>query len=97
MPQMTPIDGFFLGLIGGVIPEIYALYKLRHTFSKKKPGWITSEFYWLITAVMILLGGGTVWLYLKVGVTLIYLAAIQLGMSTPLLISVVSKQRPRLG
>jgi hypothetical protein len=80
----------------GFIPEVFALYSLRHTFYRKKPGWLTSRFYWVITVVMVLFGGGTVCLYIAVGVSLNYLAAIQLGMSTPLLISIASKHKPRV-
>ena len=96
MPQISLLEGFLLGISGGVIIEFYGLYNLRHTFYKQKPGWLTSWFYWICTVVMVLLGGGTVCLYIGSGVSLNYWAAIQLGMSTPLLISIASKHKPKV-
>ncbi len=93
---LSLLDGFLLGMAGGAIPEIYALYNLRHSFHKKKPGWLTSWFYWVITGVMILLGGSTVCLYIKLGVAINYLVAIHLGMATPPLISTALKQKPKV-
>ena len=46
---------------------------------------------------MIILSGGTVCLYIAIGVNVNYLIAIHLGMSTPLLISTALKQKPRVG
>ncbi len=96
MPQISLLEGFFLGIAGGAISEFYGLYNLRHTLHKEKPGWLTSWFYWTMTAGMVLLGGGTVCLYIGSGVSLNYWAAIQLGMSTPLLITAASKQKPKI-
>ncbi|HEY6871257.1 MAG TPA: hypothetical protein VI298_00890 [Geobacteraceae bacterium] len=93
---MTHLYGFALGVIGGVVPEIYALYKLRHDWESNKPKWVTSRFYWSVTAVMILLGGGTVCLYLSMGVNVNELMAIHLGVATPVLIASVIKEKPKI-
>jgi len=97
MAQMELMNGFWLGIVGGIIPELYALYKLRHTFHDEKPAWFTSWFYWIITLVMVLLGGGTVCLYISMGVNVNALIAIHLGMATPLLISTALKEKPKIG
>jgi hypothetical protein len=96
MSNLTLLNGFWLGVVGGAVPELYALYNLRHTFHETKPAWITSKFYWFITAVMVLLGGGTVCLYIALGVNVNHFVAIHLGMSTPLLISTALKEKPKV-
>ena len=96
MPQLTMLEGFIFGIIGGSIPEIYSLYKLRHTFHENKPGWISSKFYWFITFIMVIFGGGTVCLYLKLGVNINHLIAIHLGISTPIMIGTAMKEQPKI-
>lgn len=92
---MNHCNGFILGVIGGALPEVYALYKLRHDWEGNKPKWVTSKFYWSVTAVMILLGGGTVYLYLSIGINVNELMAIHLGAATPALISFI-KEKPKI-
>ena len=92
---MTPIEAVMYGTIGGALPEFLAIYNLRAS-EKPKPYWLTSGFYWCITVVMILLGGGTVLLYQKVGINMNEYIAIHLGMSTPVLISTVAKEKPKI-
>lgn len=93
---MNILDVFLFGLLGGVIPEIYALYHLRHTWDSKKPNWVTSPFYWIITCIMVLLGGGTAALYAKIGINLNELMSIHLGIATPVLIQSYIKSKPKI-
>lgn len=93
---MNTLEGFGWGLLGGMLPEFYALYKLREDFHSNKPGWINSGFYWIITFVMVILGGGAVALYLHSGVNVSPLLAIHIGIATPTLIQGLLAQKPQL-
>ncbi|WP_142054256.1 hypothetical protein [Achromobacter sp. SLBN-14] len=89
-------DGFFLGMGGGALPEVYALYKLREDFHRNKPAWITSKFYWLITLGMIVLGGLAVVLYLKSGTPLNLVLALHLGAATPAMLQGFIASKPNI-
>lgn len=93
-PDMEPGEGFFWGLLGGVLPEFYGLYKIREDFHAQRPRWISSWFYWVVTALMVLLGGGVVAFYLNSGTTLSPFLAVHIGAATPTLISSILKGKP---
>jgi hypothetical protein len=93
---MTWQEAAFYGVIGGALPEILALYNLRHTNKNEKPAWLGSPYYWLVTSVMVLLGGATVVLYQKVGINVNEFMAVHLGIATPLLISTATKEKPKI-
>lgn len=89
-------EGFFLGSFGGLLPEFYALYNLRHEFHTKKPAHISSGVYWLLTLIMILLGGVAVVLYLSSGTTISTILAIHVGAATPTMIGALLNNKPTL-
>ncbi|HBL04556.1 MAG TPA: hypothetical protein DDZ61_18545 [Aeromonas salmonicida] len=93
---MTLQDAFIWGVVGGLLPETLALYKLRHAKKGEKPDWLSSLFYWCVTIVMICLGGLTALVYQKVGVNINELAALHLGAATPLIISNFEKKKPQI-
>ncbi len=93
---MTGGEVFAYGVIGGVIPEVYALYCIRRVWPKEKPSWVKSKFYWFITGLMICLSGGTAYLYYSMNVQLNVLMAIHLGISTPVLIQTAVKESPQI-
>nr|WP_320125377.1 hypothetical protein [uncultured Shewanella sp.] len=93
---MTTFETFIFGVAGGVLPEVYALYNLRHSWLNEKPSWVKSKFYWLITLAMIALGGGTAALYSYIGIKLNALMAIHLGLATPVLIQTALKEKPKV-
>ncbi|MFZ6047343.1 hypothetical protein ACFW0H_14650 [Pseudomonas sp. CR3202] len=93
---MTLQEAAIYGVIGGALPEILALYNLRHAQESEKPSWLVSPFYWLVTSVMVLLGGATVVLYQKAGVNVNEFMAVHLGIATPLLISTATKEKPKI-
>src|SRR5437868_5089162 len=95
--EITLVEGVVCGIIGGAVAEFYVFYRMRHTFHSNRPAWIRSWFYWINTTIMVLLGGGAVYVYMKSGVNLNYFAALQLGVSTPLLIGTLKKQRVKIG
>jgi len=93
---VTLIEAGGYGLLGGILPEMLALYNLRHVEKGGKPQWVGSWFYWVVTAVMVVLGAGTPVLYQQVGVNINELMAIHLGMATPILIATMTKEKPKL-
>jgi|GEM_PF-908610 hypothetical protein len=68
---------FLYGVIGGGLGELLKWYSLRE--SPNLPTYIRSPFYWIVTGIMILAGGGLVliqgvqpnnpWLAINVGIT----------------------------
>lgn len=93
---MTWQEAALYGVVGGMLPEILALYKLRHAKRSEKPDWLSSGFYWVVTSLMVLLGGATAAFYQKIGVNVNELMAIHLGIATPLLISTATKEKPKV-
>lgn len=93
---MTIQEVFIWGVIGGILPEALALYKLRHAKKGEKPDWLNSGFYWVVTFVMVCLGGLTALVYHKIGVNINELAALHLGAATPLIIANFEKKKPQV-
>lgn len=93
---MTYIEAFVCGIIGGSIPEIAALYKLRRTKKGEKPEWLSSTFYWAITSVMVLFGGFVPVMYVLLGNNISALVAIHLGAFTPVLLANYQKKEPQI-
>lgn len=89
-------EAVVLGFVGGMLSEVYGVYQLRKRSKGQRPAWLRSWFYWISTLAMILLGGGTVWLYLYCGASLNPILAIHLGAATPTLIAALSKSSPSL-
>lgn len=96
MANMELSQGFMWGLLGGVLPEFYVLYNLRQEFHSKRPKWITSWFYWVVTAFMVLLGAGAVVFYLYSGTNISPFLAIHIGAATPTLVGSIIKARPEV-
>jgi hypothetical protein len=93
---MGALEAVLLGCAGGLLTEIYGVYNLRKQASSQRPSWLKSPFYWIMTTIMVALGGGTVWLYLHSGATVSPVLALHLGAATPTLIATLSKSSPTL-
>lgn len=91
---MDICEGFFWGVCGGILAELLGLFKIRRESPNALPAWIKSPFYWAITVLMILAGGGLVIIYLRSGVSLQAIVAVNLGASAPLLIGSLVAQTP---
>jgi len=92
---MGVLEGFLWGITGGLFAEIFGLFKLRHQSPRDFPAWLKSAFYWIITAAMILAGGGLVIIYLVSGIDLKAIVAVNIGASAPLIIGTLVAQAPR--
>lgn len=92
---MDLLTGFGFGILGGIFAEVLGLFQLRKTVPDAFPVWLKSAFYWVITIMMILCGGGLVDIYLKSGIDLKALVAVNIGASAPLIIGALVAQTPR--
>ncbi len=93
---MSPMEGFFLGVFGGILAELLGLFALRHEPPGTLPKWLRSRFYWTLTVLMILAGGGLVVVYLRSNVILTAALAVNIGASAPLMIGTLTRQTPRI-
>lgn len=91
---MGTLEAIVFGCVGGALSEIYVIYQLRKRSRNQRPAWLKSPFYWCITAFMVLLGGGTVWLYVYSNAVLSPVIAMHLGAATPTLLGTLSKSSP---
>jgi len=91
---MSLIEGFVYGVFGGSLAELLGLFRLRHEAPGAFPVWLQSVFYWIITGLMVLAGGGLVVIYLKSKFTLNALLAVNIGASAPLIIGALVSQVP---
>jgi hypothetical protein len=89
---------FWWGVFGGASVEAIQLYTLRQLPKDRRPQWLKSPFYWAITAIMVVAGGGLVMLYIASGMTIKALVAFNIGVSAPLILKEGSQavQKPRL-
>jgi hypothetical protein len=75
---------FGAGFAGGFAAEILALYELRHNVTSELPVYLKSPFYWTISIVMAVIGGGLTCLY---GIGEVQaLLAVNIGASAPLIL-----------
>jgi hypothetical protein len=81
---------FALGLIGGSAAELVRWYKIRD--SPNKPDYLKSAFYWMVTVMMILLGGGLAVVYGTENVNA--LLGINIGASAPLILTALASTIP---
>ena len=77
---------FLCGVLGGFLGELFKWYRLRE--KKVLPFYATSLFYWGVTSLLILSGGGLCVLYGTKDVNA--LMAVNIGLSAPLIIQRLS-------
>jgi hypothetical protein len=93
---MAVWDGFWLGVLGDIFGELVNLFKLRQQPATMLPVWIRSPWYWTLTALMILSGGGLVAIYLKSSIQVAPILAVNIGASAPLILGTLVAQVPAL-
>ena len=94
---MEVFENFIFGCIGGGAVELLKWWKIRHDLEQKGiPNWSKSLPYWIITSLMIILGGGVVIIYVKSGAVLNPFLAFHIGATTPLIISGLTRVAPSI-
>lgn len=93
---MGILEGFLYGIAGGFAAKFLGLWKLRHQATHEIPAWLKRPFYWVMTIVMIVIGGGSVALYVASNVSLTPILAVNVGASAPLIIGTFVGQAPSL-
>lgn len=83
-------------MLGGIFAELLGLFQLRKQAPASLPEFLRSWFYWLITTVMVLAGGGLVVIYLLSDIPLKPDLAVNIGASAPLLIGTFVAQSPTI-
>ena len=91
---MGYLEGFLLGAFGGFLGEFVGIFKLRREAVAKWPDFLKWWSYWILTIVMIIVGGLVVVGYLVSGPMLNILLAAQVGMTTPLFLERLLGQIP---
>ncbi len=91
---MSDIPGFLYGLFGGVLAELLGLFQLRRQARQDLPQWLKSPFYWSVTFLMVLAGGGLVVVYIESDIALKPILAINVGASAPLIIGTLVAKVP---
>ena len=85
------------GVLGGCSAEVLRWFRLRDQLHQGMPHFSKSVAYWVVTALMIAIGGFLVQMYVDSGsVMLNGPAAFNIGISAPLLLSALSSQAPVL-
>jgi len=87
---------FWFGLAGGVFAEILGLWKMRQVAPQELPHYLKSAFYWLMTLAMIAVGGIVAFVYVKSGIALSPLLAVNVGASAPLIIGSLTASPPNV-
>lgn len=64
---LSSMQGFIYGIVGGCCAELIGWYKIRTTLYKSYPDFAKSMVYWVLTILMILTGGGLVYVYIESG------------------------------
>lgn len=90
---MDIFQGFLFGLLGGIFTELLGLFKLRH---QVPPDFLRRKFYWFTTVFMMIAGAVLVVAYLKSGISLNPILAINVGASGPMIISSLVGQAPAI-
>ena len=91
---MSDTAAFIFGIVGGAFAELVGLYKLRQ--KPNLPLFLRSWFYWLMTILMILAGGGLAVIYNRTHALNEMLAA-NIGASAPLILRALSSKPPTPG
>jgi hypothetical protein len=73
---------FLCGLAGGAVLELLHWYNIRR--DPQLPAYARSPFYWVITILMTVAGGGLAWLYF--GAQADAIVTFHVGLSTPLIL-----------
>jgi hypothetical protein len=85
-----------MGCLGGLLSEVLGLFRLRQQKIETLPDWLRSWFCWGTTLLMVAAGGLLVVIYLRSGIAVQPILAVNVGASAPLLIGSVLGQAPSI-
>ena len=92
---MESLGSFFLlGVAGGFVAEFLGLFKLRREAPERWPKYLKTPIYWIISIVMMVVGGGLVILYISSDAAVTPVLALNIGASAPLILQVLTAQAP---
>ncbi len=87
----------FWGVFGGALAEFLKLYNLRDKPKNKWPVHYFTKIYWILSIVMVLLGGVVVFWYQESGVMHINdMLAANIGATAPLIFARVLAKDPKI-
>jgi len=84
------LNVFLIGCLGGVFNELLHWWNLRD--KPELPEYVRSPKYWIITLLMVLVGGAVAWLYF--GQEANSLIALHVGISAPLIVQKLAASVP---
>ena len=84
------------GVAGGLGVEALQWFRIRKTLHRGVPDWAGHWLYWIVTAVMVALGGLLVFAYISSGVHISPIVAFNIGASAPLILESLIVQVPRI-
>lgn len=85
-----------IGILGGFVGEFVKWYHQREMLFKNWPAYAKSASYWVLTGLMILMGGGLVFLHILNGTSLGVFIAFNVGLTAPLVLSEAKNFLPRI-
>ena len=91
---MTLTQLFWFGALGGFFTELLGHYKMRETAPDAFPKYLKSPYYWVVTVLMVLSGGGLAAIYAVSKINLTAIAAVNIGASAPLILGALARRPP---
>ena len=91
---MTLVQLFWLGALGGFFTELLGHYKMREMAPDAFPKYLKSPYYWVVTVLMVLSGGGLAAIYAASKIDLTAIVAVNIGASAPLILGAFARRPP---
>jgi hypothetical protein len=88
------LTGFLFGCFGGLLAGLLGWFELRRHALQDLPQWFKSPFYWAVTFLMVIAGGGLVIAYIRSDIALKPILAINVGASAPLIVKTLASKLP---
>ncbi len=79
-----------IGCFGSIAIEVVTL--INHIISNKIPSFYKSKLYWCLRILLVITAGGLVYVYVRSGIMINPIIALNIGASAPLLIEKFSKE-----
>lgn len=90
---MTTLTAVLWGALGGAVPELLTITKLRKKEASKLPHWLKSPLYWVVAGAWIALGALFAYAYSNY-INLNPFLAAHIGASAPLICGMMARNPP---